>query len=95
MAETQKVAVVTGAGTGIGKTLGYLAPASLWAEQADGAVWVSTFIPASALREQLIGGGGSIITVPILVYVLGVGAESTGKRAERPSGKKSLFAIVR
>ena len=31
------------AGTGIGKTAGYLAPASLWAEANDGAVWVSTF----------------------------------------------------
>ncbi len=39
------------AGTGIGKTLGYLAPASLWAEQADGAVWVSTF--TKALQRQL------------------------------------------
>ncbi|OQW48536.1 MAG: helicase, partial [Proteobacteria bacterium SG_bin6] len=39
------------AGTGIGKTLGYLAPASLWAEQAGGAVWVSTF--TKALQRQL------------------------------------------
>jgi len=31
------------AGTGIGKTLGYLAPASLWAEKANGTVWISTF----------------------------------------------------
>src|SRR5690606_20046714 len=29
------------AGTGIGKTLGYLAPASLWAEKSQGTVWVS------------------------------------------------------
>ena len=39
------------AGTGIGKTLGYLAPASLWAEQAGGAVWISTF--TKALQRQL------------------------------------------
>jgi ATP-dependent DNA helicase DinG len=39
------------AGTGIGKTLGYLAPASLWAERADGAVWISTF--TKALQRQL------------------------------------------
>jgi ATP-dependent DNA helicase DinG len=39
------------AGTGIGKTLAYLAPASLWAEQAGGAVWVSTF--TKALQRQL------------------------------------------
>ena len=30
------------AGTGIGKTLGYLAPASLRAEKSQGTVWVST-----------------------------------------------------
>ncbi len=31
------------AGTGVGKTLGYLAPASVWAEKNEGAVWVSTY----------------------------------------------------
>ena len=31
------------AGTGVGKTLGYLAPASLWAEKNDGPVWISTY----------------------------------------------------
>ena len=30
------------AGTGTGKTLGYLAPASLWAERNQGAAWIST-----------------------------------------------------
>ncbi len=39
------------AGTGIGKTLGYLAPASLWAEASGGTVWVSTF--TKALQRQL------------------------------------------
>ena len=39
------------AGTGIGKTLGYLAPASLWAEQSGGTVWVSTF--TKNLQRQL------------------------------------------
>jgi len=43
--------VVAQAGTGIGKTLGYLAPASLWAQEAGGAVWVSTF--TKALQRQL------------------------------------------
>ncbi|MGK6319078.1 ATP-dependent DNA helicase [Sphingomonas sp. DT-204] len=43
--------VLAEAGTGIGKTLGYLAPASLWAEAAGGAVWVSTF--TKALQRQL------------------------------------------
>ncbi len=40
------------AGTGIGKTLGYLAPASLWSRSADGAVWISTF--TKALQRQLV-----------------------------------------
>ena len=39
------------AGTGIGKTLGYLAPASLWAQNSGGTVWVSTF--TKALQRQL------------------------------------------
>ncbi len=39
------------AGTGIGKTLGYLAPASLWAGKSGGTVWVSTF--TKALQRQL------------------------------------------
>ncbi|HEX8388390.1 MAG TPA: ATP-dependent DNA helicase [Sphingomonas sp.] len=43
--------VLAEAGTGIGKTLGYLAPASLWAAKAGGPVWVSTF--TKALQRQL------------------------------------------
>ena len=35
--------VVAEAGTGVGKTLGYLAPASLWAEANEAPVWVSTY----------------------------------------------------
>jgi ATP-dependent DNA helicase DinG len=35
--------VLAEAGTGTGKTLGYIAPASIWAERNGGAVWVSTF----------------------------------------------------
>ena len=49
--EDQPNLLLAEAGTGIGKTLGYLAPASLWAEQADGAVWVSTY--TKALQRQL------------------------------------------
>lgn len=41
------------AGTGIGKTLGYLAPASLWASASHGTVWVSTF--TKNLQRQLRG----------------------------------------
>ncbi len=43
------------AGTGIGKTLAYLAPAALWSERAGGAVWVSTF--TKALQRQLDAEG--------------------------------------
>jgi ATP-dependent DNA helicase DinG len=43
--------VLAEAGTGIGKTLGYLAPASLWAEKAGGAVWISTY--TKTLQRQL------------------------------------------
>ncbi len=42
-AEGQPHVVIAEAGTGTGKTLGYLAPASVWAEQNKGAVWISTF----------------------------------------------------
>ena len=43
------------AGTGIGKTLAYLAPASLWARDSGGTVWVSTF--TKALQRQLDAEG--------------------------------------
>ncbi len=43
--------ILAEAGTGIGKTLGYLSPSSLWAEEAGGAVWVSTY--TKALQRQL------------------------------------------
>lgn len=39
------------AGTGVGKTLGYLAPASLWAETNGPAVWISTY--TRALQRQI------------------------------------------
>jgi ATP-dependent DNA helicase DinG len=51
LGEGQPNLLLAEAGTGIGKTLGYLAPASLWAEKADGAVWVSTY--TKALQRQL------------------------------------------
>jgi ATP-dependent DNA helicase DinG len=39
------------AGTGIGKTLGYIAPATLWAQKNGGTVWISTF--TRNLQRQL------------------------------------------
>src|SRR5690606_18970720 len=35
--------VLSEAGTGVGKTLGYLAPATVWAEKNGAPVWVSTY----------------------------------------------------
>ncbi|QQG37053.1 MAG: ATP-dependent DNA helicase [Micavibrio aeruginosavorus] len=35
--------VIAEAGTGVGKTLGYLAPASVWAEKNKGPVWIATY----------------------------------------------------
>ena len=49
--ETSPTIVLAEAGTGTGKTLGYLAPASLWAHQNKGAVWVSTF--TRSLQHQI------------------------------------------
>ena len=51
IAEGRPNMLLAEAGTGIGKTLGYLAPASLWAEAADGPVWISTY--TKALQRQL------------------------------------------
>ena len=49
----QPHAVLAEAGTGVGKTLGYIAPASLWAEKNHGAVWISTF--TRNLQTQIAG----------------------------------------
>ena len=35
--------VIAEAGTGIGKTLGYIAPASVWADKNGAPVWISTY----------------------------------------------------
>ena len=44
--------VLAEAGTGTGKTLGYLAPVSLWAEKNGPSVWVSTF--TRNLQRQIL-----------------------------------------
>lgn len=49
--QRQPHVVLAQAGTGTGKTFGYLAPASLWAETSGGTVWVSTY--TKALQRQL------------------------------------------
>ena len=43
--------VLAEAGTGTGKTLGYIAPASLWAERNHAPVWISTY--TRNLQRQL------------------------------------------
>src|SRR6516162_1836183 len=49
----QPHAVLAEAGTGVGKTLGYIAPASLWAEKNRGSVWISTY--TRNLQTQIAG----------------------------------------
>jgi len=46
-----RVALVE-AGTGIGKTLGYLAPASLWSEKNGPGLWISTY--TRNLQRQIV-----------------------------------------
>lgn len=46
-----KVALIE-AGTGIGKTLGYLAPASLWAEKNGPGLWIATY--TRNLQRQIL-----------------------------------------
>jgi ATP-dependent DNA helicase DinG len=53
VAEGEPHAIVAEAGTGVGKTLGYIAPASLWAEANHGAVWISTY--TRNLQRQIDG----------------------------------------
>lgn len=69
-AEGEPNIVVAEAGTGIGKTLGYLAPAALWAKRNNGAVWISTYTKnlqrqiAQTLASIAPGGGtGALKTV--------------------------------
>ncbi len=50
-APDQPLLVLAEAGTGTGKTLGYVAPASVWAQRNEGAVWLSTF--TRNLQRQL------------------------------------------
>ncbi len=45
--------VLAEAGTGVGKTLGYIAPAGLWAEKNGGTVWISTY--TRNLQHQIDG----------------------------------------
>ena len=57
------VMVLAEAGTGTGKTIGYIAPASLWAERNKGAVWISTF--TRHLQRQIDGELARLYPDPI------------------------------
>ena len=50
-AEAPKIALIE-AGTGVGKTLGYLAPASLWAEKNGPGLWIATY--TRNLQRQIV-----------------------------------------
>ena len=52
--------VLAQAGTGTGKTLGYLAPASVWAETNKGPVWISTY--TRNLQRQIDGETGRLFS---------------------------------
>jgi ATP-dependent DNA helicase DinG len=56
-----KIALVE-AGTGIGKTLGYLAPASLWAEKNGPGLWISTY--TRNLQRQIVQEIGRLYPDP-------------------------------
>jgi ATP-dependent DNA helicase DinG len=58
------------AGTGVGKTLAYLAPASLWAQANGPAVWVSTY--TRALQRQIARESRSIFPDPAVHAVKAV-----------------------
>jgi ATP-dependent DNA helicase DinG len=56
--------VLAEAGTGVGKTLGYIAPAGLWAEKNGGAVWLSTY--TRNLQHQIDGELDRLYPAPTL-----------------------------
>ncbi len=48
----ENIVLLAEAGTGLGKTLGYLAPAALWARRNAGSVWIATY--TRNLQRQLM-----------------------------------------
>jgi ATP-dependent DNA helicase DinG len=70
------------AGTGIGKTLAYLAPAALWAEGSGGTVWVSTF--TKALQRQLDGEGPKLVA----------NAEERARRIVIRKGRENYLCLL-
>ncbi len=68
--EGEPMMMLAEAGTGIGKTLAYLAPASLWAEANGPGVWVSTY--TRALQRQIERESQSLFPDPKLRAVKAV-----------------------
>ena len=61
--EGEPMMMLAEAGTGVGKTLGYLAPASLWAQANGPGVWISTY--TRALQRQIERESRSIWPDPV------------------------------
>jgi len=74
--------VLAEAGTGIGKTLGYLAPASLWARRNGAPVWLSTY--TKNLQRQLVNE---------IKYVYPDAAERREKTAVR-KGRENYLCLL-
>jgi ATP-dependent DNA helicase DinG len=68
--EGEPMMMLAEAGTGVGKTLGYLAPASLWAETNGPGVWISTY--TRALQRQIERESQSIYPDPAVRAVKAV-----------------------
>ena len=73
--------VLAEAGTGTGKTLGYLAPASIWAEKNHGAVWVSTF--TRHLQRQIEAEAGRLAP-----------AEKSRRRVVLRKGRENYLCLL-
>ncbi|MEO5774889.1 MAG: ATP-dependent DNA helicase [Sphingomicrobium sp.] len=74
--------VLAEAGTGIGKTLAYIAPSSLWAEASGGTVWISTF--TKALQRQLDAEGPRLFANP----------EERAKRIVVRKGRENYLCLL-
>jgi len=70
------------AGTGVGKTLAYLAPASLWAEANGPSVWISTY--TRALQRQIERESRSLYPDP----------EIRGRKAVVRKGRENYLCLL-
>ncbi len=61
--ENEPMMMLAEAGTGVGKTLAYLAPASLWAEINGPGVWISTY--TRALQRQIERESHAVFPDPV------------------------------